>query len=307
MNSQLRSIVVYDFGSQYTRLIARRLRELGVYSVIVGPHVPARDLAEHEPAGVILSGGPRSVGEPGAPGLPEGLIELGLPVLAVCYGMQLVARERGGRVAPAGRGEYGKVTLAEYGGRLFEGVEGEFVAWMSHGDSVLEAPPGFTVTAVSEGGAIAAMEDDASGVYCLQFHPEVRHTPKGSRLLERFVERTGAPRDWTPESIVQRAVEDVRERVGGERVLLAVSGGVDSSTLALLLTRAIGDRKRNARSSPPRLSVRWRMKSGSQKCLRPMSIWPATSAITIAPSVGSPGMALSGETMMMLGTSSSGP
>ena len=242
MNSQLRSIVVYDFGSQYTRLIARRLRELGVYSVIVGPHVPARDLAEHEPAGVILSGGPRSVGEPGAPGLPEGLIELGLPVLAVCYGMQLVARERGGRVAPAGRGEYGKVTLAEYGGRLFEGVEGEFVAWMSHGDSVLEAPPGFTVTAVSEGGAIAAMEDDASGVYCLQFHPEVRHTPKGSRLLERFVERTGAPRDWTPESIVQRAVEDVRERVGGERVLLAVSGGVDSSTLALLLTRAIGDR-----------------------------------------------------------------
>jgi len=242
VNSQLRSIVVYDFGSQYTRLIARRLRELGVYSVIVGPHVPARDLAEHEPAGVILSGGPRSVGEPGAPGLPEGLIELGLPVLAVCYGMQLVARERGGRVAPAGRGEYGKVTLAEYGGRLFEGVEGEFVAWMSHGDSVLEAPPGFTVTAVSEGGAIAAMEDDASGVYCLQFHPEVRHTPKGSRLLERFVERTGAPRDWTPESIVQRAVEDVRERVGGERVLLAVSGGVDSSTLALLLTRAIGDR-----------------------------------------------------------------
>ena len=242
MSPQLQSIVVVDFGSQYTRLIARRLRELGVYSAIVGPDVTAADLAAHDPAGVILSGGPRSVSEPGAPGLPAGVLDMGLPVLAVCYGMQLVARERGGRVVSSGRGEYGKAVLKEYGGRLFEGVEGEFVAWMSHGDSVAEAPPGFAVTAVSESGVIAAMEDDAGLVYCLQFHPEVRHTPKGSRLLERFVERTGVPRDWTPENIVQRAVEEVRATVGDERVLLAVSGGVDSSTLALLLTRAIGDR-----------------------------------------------------------------
>src|SRR5690606_15042221 len=242
VSPQLQSIVVVDFGSQYTRLIARRLRELGVYSAIVGPDVTAADLAAHDPAGVILSGGPRSVSEPGAPGLPAGVLDMGLPVLAVCYGMQLVARERGGRVVSSGRGEYGKAVLKEYGGRLFEGVEGEFVAWMSHGDSVAEAPPGFVVTAVSESGVIAAMEDDAGLVYCLQFHPEVRHTPKGSRLLERFVERTGVPRDWTPENIVQRAVEEVRATVGDERVLLAVSGGVDSSTLALLLTRAIGDR-----------------------------------------------------------------
>ncbi|HEX6940082.1 MAG TPA: glutamine-hydrolyzing GMP synthase, partial [Longimicrobiales bacterium] len=198
MTRDLQSIVVVDFGSQYTRLIARRLRELGVYSAIVGPDVTRAELSGHDPAGVILSGGPRSVGEPGAPGLPEGVLELGVPVLAVCYGMQLVARERGGRVVATGRGEYGKASLQGYGGRLFEGVEGEFVAWMSHGDSVVEAPPGFAVTAVSEGGVIAAMEDDERGLYCLQFHPEVRHTPKGTTLLERFVERTGVPRDWTP-------------------------------------------------------------------------------------------------------------
>jgi GMP synthase (glutamine-hydrolysing) len=238
----LQSIVVVDFGSQYTRLIARRLRELGVYSVIVGPHVTAQEMLAHDPAGVILSGGPRSVSEPDAPGMPQGLLQLRLPVLAVCYGMQLVARERGGRVASAGRGEYGKASLKEYGGRLFDGIEGEFIAWMSHGDSVVEVPQGFQVTALSESGVVAAMEDESAGVYCLQFHPEVRHTPKGAVLLERFVERTGVARDWTPENIVQRSIEEVRATVGDSRVLLAVSGGVDSSTLALLLTRAIGER-----------------------------------------------------------------
>src|SRR5690606_35008513 len=182
------------------------------------------------------------VSEPDAPGMPQGLLQLRLPVLAVCYGMQLVARERGGRVASAGRGEYGKASLKEYGGRLFDGIEGVFIARMSHGDSVVEVPQGFQVTALSEGGVVAAMEVESAGVYCLQFHPEVRHTPKGAVLLERFVERTGVARDWTPENIVQRSIEEVRAAVGDSRVLLAVSGGVDSSTLALLLTRAIGER-----------------------------------------------------------------
>ncbi len=238
----MQSIVVIDYGSQYTRLIARRLRELGVYSVVVGPQISEAELNELAPAGLILSGGPNSVTATGAPGLPTGVLDRGVPVLAICYGMQLVTRELGGRVASGGRGEYGKAELAQYGGRLFDGVEGDFVAWMSHGDSVVEPPPGFRVSAVTRDGAVAAIEEESRGVYGLQFHPEVRHTPKGAVLLERFVERAGVARDWNADNIVNRAVEDVRDRVGDERVLLAVSGGVDSSTLALLLTKAIGDR-----------------------------------------------------------------
>ena len=238
----MQSIVVVDYGSQYTRLIARRLRELGVFSVVVGPHVTAAQLDELEPRGLILSGGPMSVRSADAPGLPDGALDARLPVLAICYGMQLLTRELGGTVAAAGRGEYGKAELTDYGGRLFDGVEGEFVAWMSHGDSVVEPPPGFRVVARSRDGVVAAIEDEGREIYGLQFHPEVRHTPKGARVLERFVERSGVSRDWTAENIVSGAIRDVRERVGDGRVLLAVSGGVDSSTLALLLTKAIGDR-----------------------------------------------------------------
>ena len=246
------SIVVIDYGSQYTRLITRRLRELNVFSVIKSHRVTAAELDELEVAGVILSGGPRSVTAEGAPGLPPGLLERGVPILAICYGMQLVAKALGGRVEtrqtrPEGElsatkaGEYGKATLANYGGALFAGVEGDFIAWMSHGDSVLEPPAGFVVTAETEAGAIAAMEAPARNVFCLQFHPEVRHTPKGLVLLERFVEVTGLARDWTAGNIVQVATANVRERVGTRRVLLAISGGVDSSTLGLLLHHAIGD------------------------------------------------------------------
>ena len=236
------SIVVVDFGSQYTRLITRRLRELNVFSVIV-PHTA--DLAAirgFDPAGVILSGGPQSVTEPGAPGLPDGLLDAGLPVLAICYGMQLVARELGGRVQASPVREYGKAALTRYGGELFDGVEGEFVAWMSHGDSVAELPAGFTVCASTDDTPVAAMEARDRRLYALQFHPEVRHTPKGMAILERFVHATGIARTWTPENIVQQMTADVRERVGGARVLLGISGGVDSSTLGLLLHRALGDR-----------------------------------------------------------------
>jgi GMP synthase (glutamine-hydrolysing) len=236
------SIVVIDYGSQYTRLIARRLRELQVYSVIETPAVEVAQLRALGAAGVVLSGGPQSVYAEAAPQLPAGLLESGIPILAICYGMQLLARALGGEVSPSPVREYGKATLTEMRGGLFEGIEGEFVAWMSHGDSVKRIPAGFTVTAATADTPVAAMEDAARGFYALQFHPEVRHTPKGLQLLERFVESTGVPRQWTAAHMVEEATAMVRDTVGEERVLLGISGGVDSTTLGLLLHRALGER-----------------------------------------------------------------
>lgn len=236
-----RSIVVIDYGSQYTRLITRRLRELDVYSVLETPDVDARRLAQHDPGGIVLSGGPASVTSPGAPDLAPAVTSAGVPILAICYGMQLIARNLGGAVQPGAVGEYGKADLTSYGGVLFDGIEGTFTAWMSHGDEVVEAPGGFQVTASTATTKIAAMEDAARGIYALQFHPEVRHTPKGLAVLERFVERCDVPRTWTPRSIVENATHDVRATVGDDRVLLGISGGVDSSTLGLLLHQAIPD------------------------------------------------------------------
>jgi len=236
----LASIVVLDYGSQYTRLITRRLRELNAYSVILPGTSGLAQIAAQEPKGVILSGGPQSVYDKGAPQLPAGLLETGLPILAICYGMQLIAQAAGGTVKPSPLREYGKAVLGSYQGELFKHIEGEFVAWMSHGDSVETAPPAFAVTAATASTAIAAMEDPERGIYCLQFHPEVRHTPKGSLLLENFLDRCGLSRDWTPEHITLRLIREVRQQVGSERVLLGISGGVDSSTLGLLLHRAIG-------------------------------------------------------------------
>jgi len=236
------SLVVIDYGSQYTRLITRRLRELQVFSVIETPDVTPQRLRDLDARGVVLSGGPQSVYGERAPQLPDGLLSAGLPILAICYGMQLLARALGGEVEPSSVREYGKAVLTSYGGALFDGVEGEFVAWMSHGDSVARPPDGFTVTASTSDTQVAAMEDTLRHWYGLQFHPEVRHTPKGLSLLERFVEATGVPREWTAAHIVDAAVSDVQERVGDERVLLGISGGVDSTTLGLLLHRALGDR-----------------------------------------------------------------
>jgi GMP synthase (glutamine-hydrolysing) len=236
------SLVVIDYGSQYTRLITRRLRELQVYSVIETPDVTAARLRELDARGVVLSGGPQSVYAPGAPQLPPELLDTDLPILAICYGMQLLARARGGEVAPSSVREYGKAVLTAYEGDLFAGTDGEFVAWMSHGDSVRRPPPGFRVTARTADTEVAAMEDAARRHYALQFHPEVRHTPKGLALLERFVEATGVPRDWNAAHIVDAAIADVRAQVGDDRVLLGISGGVDSTTLGLLLHRALGAR-----------------------------------------------------------------
>ena len=234
------SVVVVDYGSQYTRLITRRLRELHVYSVIEPPTVSMARLREHDARAVVLSGGPQSVYADGAPPLPDGLLDSGLPVLAICYGMQLVARALGGEVAPSTVREYGKAVLRRAEGDLLGGIEGEFVAWMSHGDSVARVPPGFDVTAETSDTPVAAMEDRARRIYALQFHPEVRHTPKGLAVLERFLAAAGVERGWTSEHIIDAAVRDVRAEVGEERVLLGISGGVDSSTLGLLLHRAIG-------------------------------------------------------------------
>ena len=235
------SILVLDYGSQYTRLIARRLRELNLYSVILGADATLETIRSHDARGVILSGGPNSVYDEGTPGLPEGLLEAGLPILAICYGMQLIAKEAGGDVRASSVREYGKAALRSYSGDLFRGIEGEFIAWMSHGDAVSEPPPGFEAVASTRDTPVAAMEDRARRIYGIQFHPEVRHTPKGDLLLENFVRETGIERDWTPTNILDTMIQEVRDEVSDERVLLGISGGVDSSTLGLLLNKAIGD------------------------------------------------------------------
>ncbi len=235
------SIVVVDYGSQYTRLITRRLRELGVFSVIVPASADLEQLLEHAPSGIILSGGPQSVTDPGAPGLASGLLQSGVPLLAICYGMQLVARDLAGSVRASPVREYGKARVTGYSGALFEGIEGDLVAWMSHGDSVAALPSGFVAVGSTEDTPIAAMEDTSRNIFGIQFHPEVRHTPKGMAVLENFVTLTGASRDWVPENILRSMSDDVRHKVGSDRVLLAISGGVDSSTLGLLLHHALAD------------------------------------------------------------------
>ena len=236
------NVVVIDYGSQYTRLITRRLRELNVFSIIVNADVNLQEVRSHEPSGIILSGGPESVYAEGAPGLPEGLVESEIPILAICYGMHLLARALGGVVEPSSLREYGKAILNEFDGLLFKGVEGDFIAWMSHGDSVIKIPDGFKVTGSTENCPIAAMENVKKGYYGLQFHPEVQHTPKGDQILKNFLEAIAADRSWTPDSIVVSLTLNVKEAVGEEQVLLGISGGVDSSTLGLLLHRAIGER-----------------------------------------------------------------
>lgn len=259
-------IVVIDYGSQYSRLITRRLRELNVRSLLLPATATAEAIAAESPAGILLSGGPNSVSRAGAPRLAPGLLELGIPILGICYGMQLLADELGGRVSSAeaatapvaqtapggegstqsaapvaaGRREYGRVRLSGYSGELFDSCTGDFDAWMSHGDTVTQLPPGFSATATTAGGVTAAMADTTRRLYGLQFHPEVTDTPQGMRVLERFIDLTGVPRTWTATNILESSIADVRRRVGDSRVLLGISGGVDSSTLGLLLHRAIG-------------------------------------------------------------------
>ncbi|WP_291428119.1 glutamine-hydrolyzing GMP synthase [Deinococcus sp.] len=236
------SVVILDFGSQFTRLIARRFRELGAYSVILPGSAPLERILRENPQGIVLSGGPSSVYDENAPKPAPGVLDLNVPVLGVCYGMQFLAQQAGGDVKRAGKREYGKADLTEYGGQLFAGIQGEFVAWMSHSDSVTNLPDGYEVVARTADTPVTAIENAVARRYGVQFHPEVVHTPKGGQLLGNFLEICGVTRDWNAEHIIDELIGGVRTQVGDGRVLLAISGGVDSSTLGLLLARAVGER-----------------------------------------------------------------
>jgi len=237
-----RPVLVVDFGAQYAQLIARRVRECHVYSEIVPFDASPGDLAARRPAGIVLSGGPASVYEPGAPELEPGILDLGVPVLGICYGQQAMATVLGGEVTATGTREYGRTDLRATGGVLFRDLPPGQVVWMSHGDAVTAAPDGFRVTATTEGSPVAAMEDPERGLFAVQFHPEVAHTPHGLEILKRFLhDACGLLPEWTPVNVIERAVDRIRERVGAGNALCALSGGVDSAVAALLVHRAIGD------------------------------------------------------------------
>jgi GMP synthase (glutamine-hydrolysing) len=236
------TIIVLDFGSQYTQLIARRLRELSVYSEIWAPDAPAEEIRARNPVGIILSGGPKSVSEEGAPKCDPGVFAVGTPVLGICYGMQLMAHSLGGTVAPARQREFGHaaVTLNE-SAPLFTGVPGEIRVWASHGDFVAEAPAGFSVVATSVNAPVAAMMDQERALYALLFHPEVAHTESGLRILRNFAyDVCGCTGDWTMASFVEEATARIKAQVGSGRVVCGLSGGVDSTVAALIIYRAIG-------------------------------------------------------------------
>ena len=238
-----RPVLVVDFGAQYAQLIARRVRECRVYSEIVSHETPAAELAARDPIGIILSGGPASIYEPGAPAVDPDLFELGVPVLGICYGMQAMAAALGGEVSNTGIGEFGKtpLRLAE-GSAIFGDLPAEQTAWMSHRDSVLRPPSGFAVTASTETTSVAAMEHRERALYGVQFHPEVGHTPRGTEMLGSFVlDVCQAPPTWTALQFIEEQVELIRAEVGDDQVICALSGGVDSAVAALLVHRAVGD------------------------------------------------------------------
>jgi GMP synthase (glutamine-hydrolysing) len=236
-------VVVLDFGGQYSQLIARRVRECGVFSELL-PHTTSPEaVAARAPKGIILSGGPASVYAEGAPKLDRALLDLGVPVLGICYGMQLLVHELGGRVEQAEVGEFGRsdLTVIEPG-RLLAGLPAQQTCWMSHRDTVYSPPPGFTALASSSASPVAAVEDSSRDLYGIQFHPEVVHTPYGQQILTNFLAGVcGADRTWTAASIIDEQIARIRAQVGDGRVICGLSGGVDSSVAALLVHRAVGD------------------------------------------------------------------
>ena len=238
-------VVVLDFGSQYSQLIARRVREARVYCELIPWDAPAERVRALTPRGFILSGGPASVYEPGAPALPDYVLESHVPVLGICYGMQLLAHNLGGHVAPARAREYGpaEVTVTGVSSPLFSSLPSSFSVWMSHGDRVDRLPPGWQVLATSANSPVAAMGDLARGRYGLQFHPEVVHTPGGREIIRCFLyDVCGCRGDWTPGSFIEESVAAIRRQIGEGRVLCGLSGGVDSAVTAVLVHRAVGDR-----------------------------------------------------------------
>jgi GMP synthase (glutamine-hydrolysing) len=236
-------VLVLDYGGQYSQLIARRVRDCGVFSELLPHHVPIEEIARRRPCGIVLSGGPASVYAEGAPRLDRGLLELGVPVLGICYGMQLLVHELGGRVEQAEVGEFGRSDLVvREPGRLLAGLPREQTCWMSHRDTVFEPPPGFAALASSSASPVAAIESPERGIYGIQFHPEVVHTPYGQQILARFLgDICGCERSWSPVSIVAEQIARIRAQVGDGSVICGLSGGVDSSVAALLVHRAVGD------------------------------------------------------------------
>jgi GMP synthase (glutamine-hydrolysing) len=236
-------VVVLDYGGQYSQLIARRVRDCGVFSELLPHHVPIGEIVRRKPRGIILSGGPASVYAEGAPPLDPRLLELGVPVLGICYGMQLLVHSLGGRVEQAEIGEFGRSDLrVSSPGVLLAGLPSEQTCWMSHRDTVFEPPPGFTALASSSGSPVAAVEDAERGIYGIQFHPEVVHTPYGEEILTRFLtEVCACEPTWSAASIVEEQVRRIREQVGEGSVICGLSGGVDSSVAALLVHRAVGE------------------------------------------------------------------
>jgi GMP synthase (glutamine-hydrolysing) len=238
-------VLILDFGSQYTQLIARRVRELGVYSEIHPYNLSLDEVRRKKPVAVVLSGGPSSVYDEGAPTVSPEIFSLGVPILGICYGAQLAARLLGGKVSAAPHREYGRAHVkVQAAGALFEGFQAgeELAVWMSHGDRVDALPTGFTQVAETPNSPAAAFSDATRRIFCVQFHPEGAHTPRGSELLRNFLFKiAGAKGDWSMASFVDSQVAEIRAKVGSERVLLGLSGGVDSSVVAALLARAIGD------------------------------------------------------------------
>ena len=241
MDSQ--TIVILDFGSQYTQLIARRIRELNVFCVVLPCTAPLAEMRAHKPIGLVLSGGPSSVYDADAPAADPALLQLGCPVLGICYGLQFIVHHLGGKVRSAAKREYGHadVVLEDRSTQLFADLPGSMHVWMSHGDEALELPPGFRRTAVTS-NALAGIANEERGIWAVQFHPEVHHTPLGPQLLRNFVfSICGARGDWTAAHFIETTVAGIREKVGTGHVICALSGGVDSSVAAVLVHKAIGN------------------------------------------------------------------
>ena len=240
---ETQAIVVLDFGAQYSQLIARRIRELSVFSVVLPCTAGLEEIKSYHPAGIVLSGGPSSVYDPDAPPADDRVLQLGLPVLGICYGLQFMVYKLGGKVRAADKREYGHAQVELLGGdtALFKGLCGPLTVWMSHGDEAMELPSGFELIGKTS-NAVAAIETRAQKYYAVQFHPEVHHTPQGPEILRNFVfEICGLKPNWTRQSFIEETIASVRQTVGKARVICALSGGVDSSVAAELVHRAIGD------------------------------------------------------------------
>ena len=241
--TQPQPVLVVDFGAQYAQLIARRVREAGVYSEIVPHSISAAEVAAKNPVGIVLSGGPSSVYEPGSPALDPAILELGIPVFGICYGFQVMAQALGGTVAQTGGREYGATDVAiKADHALVGGQPTTQTVWMSHGDQVATAPAGFTVVASTEATPVAAFANDERRLYGVQWHPEVKHSECGQDLLENFLHKcAGLPADWNSESVIETQVASIRAQVGTSRVICGLSGGVDSAVAAAIVHKAVGD------------------------------------------------------------------